>query len=150
MIKRILPAALLPLLFLLAAPSLAIARPVEFCGNGSCQTIAIINRSSATVTRVKFRQFSEQSWNTACPKLNKSRKKNMGMNDKFKVKLKTVCSYRITFKTTKGCTGNKVAYLTPDKMRDGYYAVALRRGCDDLKAMVFQSVSASQRRPGKN
>lgn len=110
----------------------------DFCGDATtCQDITINNRSAALVTSVKVTQ---EKTDGACALDDRNFSKNLnGMGgenvdgDYFSLSVNTSCQYKIKYKTTDGCTGDKTTHLTPDNFKKGKTYTELRGACGSLK-----------------
>ena len=111
----------------------------DFCnGATKCMYINVANRSAALVTSVKVTQektdgacsYDERNFSQ---NLNGAGGENMD-GDSFRLKVSTTCKYKIKFKTTNGCTGDKTTHLTPKKFAEGQGYAELKYGCGTLNA----------------
>ncbi|MEL7040392.1 MAG: hypothetical protein AAGL90_02640 [Pseudomonadota bacterium] len=112
----------------------------DFCSNETeCFYAFVDNEASVTVTSVNITQ---QDGKQSCAKVEKTVKQNLaggtgmdpGQNAKWAAN--PVCRYKVVFKTTKGCTGDKVAHLKPSHMADDRNVVKLQGACGTLRAGV--------------
>ena len=111
----------------------------DFCGNAdTCQEMGVYNRSSALVTSVVITQ---EKTDGACIYDKRTFSKNLsgtgGDNmdgDGYTITANTTCKYKIKFKTTDGCTGDKTTHMTPSNFANGKYYVELKGGCGSLNA----------------
>lgn len=118
----------------------AYASEVNFCDadEGGCTKAWVENRSSALVTAVNI---TEQHGDDSCEGgLKKTQEQNMvggarvAEGAEFAFYAKKICKYKIKFKTTSGCTGDKVQHLKPSDFEDGYFVVKLNNACGTLNA----------------
>lgn len=116
------------------------ASEVNFCDSddNGCLKAWVENRSSALVTAVNI---TEQHGDDSCEGgLKKTQDNNMvggagaAEGAEFSFRAKKICKYKVKFKTTSGCTGDKVQHLTPSDFKDGYYVVKLDNACGTLNA----------------
>ncbi|MEM9572424.1 MAG: hypothetical protein AAF996_13250 [Pseudomonadota bacterium] len=116
------------------------ASEVNFCeaGTDGCLKAWVENRSSALVKAVNI---TEQNGDDSCDGgLKKTQERNMvggagaAEGAEFAFYAKTICKYKVKFKTTSGCTGDKVQHLTPSDFDDGYFVVKLDNACGTLNA----------------
>lgn len=130
MTGRTLKAAIVPTLLLVIACSHAIpavAADMDFCsGSRPCKPGDISNESAAVVTAVTVTQLNDD----ACAAVKKRHTKNLKTLDLL---LKPACTYKVTFETTKGCTGDKVGKITPDNIANGRTRLDLVGGCGTLQ-----------------
>jgi hypothetical protein len=134
--------AMLQRLALLATLTAAISMPAiadsDFCGNApSCQDFSVYNRSAALVTSVLITQ---EKTDGACITDERTFTQNLngigGANmdgDGFTVSANTSCKYKVKFKTTSGCAGDKTNHMAPSDFATKNY-VELVNGCGTLKA----------------
>ena len=109
----------------------------DFCGDaGSCRDMGVYNRSAALVTSVVITQ---EKTDGACTLDERKFTKNLnglgGENmdgDGFTVSANTKCKYKIKFKTTSGCTGDKTAHMKPGNFAENKTYVELKNGCGTL------------------
>ncbi|MEL7108782.1 MAG: hypothetical protein AAGL99_05910 [Pseudomonadota bacterium] len=132
--------AALILMGILASAGTAHASEINFCDSdeGGCIKAWVENRSSALVTAVNI---TEQNGDDSCDGgLKKTEEKNMvggarvAEGAEFAFYAKKICKYKVKFKTTSGCTGDKVQHLKPSDFADGYYVVKLNNACGTLNA----------------
>lgn len=128
---------------LLLASGPVMAGEMNFCDGSSCVVGTVSNASGIIVQRVKVTQKPSDG----CSELEKVHEGNLidpvsdaltaeQLRDKrsFDVSLDPKCGYHFKFVTSSGCTGDKDAQLTPDKLAKGEADVKLRGGCGTLKA----------------
>ena len=116
----------------------------DFCGEAkNCQNIRIHNRSAALVTSVKVTQ---EKTDGACALDERNFSQNLngmgGANfegDSFLLNVNTDCKYKIKYKTTDGCSGDKVTHLSPGNFAAGKNYSELLYGCGTLKAKTGPS-----------
>ena len=114
----------------------------NFCSEGdSCIEVEIHNRSAALVKSVKIEQHTtdgacEYSDNTFSQNLSGTGGDNME-GDSFMVDLDKSCKYKIKFKTSSGCTGDKTTHLTPEDFADSKSLAQLRGACGSLKVKTY-------------
>lgn len=116
-----------------------------FCDSGKdCRTVKIVNSASTVVTSVKITQ---QSTDGACETDERQYTQNLSAtgggpdgfsSQSFSIGMMTTCTYKVKFKTTKGCKGDKVAHIGPKQFRNGKNGVKLYRTCGTLKAGSFE------------
>lgn len=128
----------------LSLAALALSGPAlaskNFCGEISdCRKIRISNEASVLVTSVTVTQ---QPTDGACTKDQRhygqnlrSANKNLSA-DAFNIFVNPACKYKIKYKTTPGCIGDKTGYLTSQKFADLANYVALKKACGSLKVKV--------------
>lgn len=134
--------------FLVAALT-AVSGPASaqmgFCEYGkTCTKVKVANDSSALVKAVNITQKTTDG---ACDYKKIKHGDNLSglgggqgglEGQSFKIRMKTTCEYKIKYKTTSGCTGDKVAHITPTKFSAGKDAVSLSEACGTLKTNVFK------------
>lgn len=135
--------------------AIALASPMAsaqagFCDGGDdCQVVKIKNSSSTTVISVNVTQ---QSTDGACEVDKRHYKENLsdmvggpvGLNgESFSIGMLTTCKYKVKFKTTKGCAGDKVSHIGPKNFRNGKNAVKLDGGCGTLKTKNYNKKNVS-------
>ena len=112
----------------------------DFCTTQTeCFYAFVENDASVTVTSVNITQ---QDGTQSCDREEKTIKQDLaggtgmdpGQNAKWAAN--PVCRYKVVFKTTKGCTGDKVAHLKPSHMADNRNVVKLQGACGSLSAGV--------------
>ena len=134
MTVRSLKAAMASALLLTIASSFAMpaaAGPMEFCDGSACKTAVVVNSSNTVVTRVVVTQLNKGG----CAKVEKTHNANMIDTDpstQFRLKINPACTYRVAFKTTKGCVGDKVREISPDDVKNGVEGVVLNKACGSL------------------
>lgn len=138
-------AALLFIVAALLAGSGAASAQMGFCYYGnSCTTVKVYNDSSALVKAVNITQKTTDG---ACEYKKVKHGDNLSglgggqgglKGQSFTIRMKTTGEYKIKYKTTSGCTGDKVAHLTPAKFSAGKDAVSLSEACGTLKTNVFK------------
>ncbi len=109
----------------------------NFCGEATnCQDITINNRSAALVTSVKVTQ---EKTDGACSYDERNFSQNLnglgGENmdgDFIELQVNTDCKYKIKYKTTDGCTGDKTTHLTPGNFAAGKSYTELKSACGSL------------------
>nr|WP_070958942.1 hypothetical protein [Hyphomonas sp. Mor2] len=127
------PAHLAASLLLALTLSSAANAEANFCGiNGDCADITIKNISSALVTAVKIEQHTTDG---ACKYADNNYSQNLSgwSEESFEVALNVNCKYKIKFKTTSGCSGDKTTHLTPENFAAGKEKVQLEGACGSLK-----------------
>lgn len=110
----------------------------DFCGERTaCQDMGVYNRSAALVTSVTITQ--EQT-DGACTEDKRTFTQNLsglgGANmdgDGFTISANSSCRYKVKFKTTSGCTGDKSNHMEPSDFSTKNY-IELVNGCGTLKA----------------
>ncbi|MEM9572425.1 MAG: hypothetical protein AAF996_13255 [Pseudomonadota bacterium] len=116
------------------------ASEVDFCkeGEGGCLKAWVENQSSALVTSVDItEQYGADTCNGG---LKLTQESNMvgggGLSEgaSFAILLRKACRYKFKFKTTSGCTGDKVQHLEPEDFADEYNVVKLTKACGTLDA----------------
>lgn len=116
------------------------ASEVNFCSSeeGICTKAWVENASSALVTSV---DITEEHGDDSCDGgLKKTQEQNMvggasaAEGAEFAFYAKKNCKYKIKFKTTDGCTGDKVQHLKPSDFADEYNVVKLINACGTLNA----------------
>lgn len=135
-------------LFIVAA-LVAVSGPASaqmgFCEYGkTCTKVKIANDSSGLVKAVNITQKTTDG---ACDYKKIKHGDNLSglgggpgglKGESFTIRLRTTCEYKIKYKTTSGCTGDKVAHITPEKFTAGKNAVSLSEACGTLKTNVFK------------
>lgn len=137
-------ASLMLKFFALSGVIIAMAGPAaaqaSFCGvDQTCLGLKVINNSSALVTSVKLTQ---ESTSGACTKDARRVTRNLagiaggsggGGGESFTIGVNTACQYKVKYKTTSGCTGNKTAHMTVKKFAAGQTYVDLSGSCGSLE-----------------
>jgi len=145
--RNYVPAALLIFCSLAPFGPIAQASEVNFCDSedNGCLKVWVENRSSALVTAVNI---TEQHGDDSCEGgLKKTQDRNMvggagaAEGAEFSFRAKEICKYKVKFKTTSGCSGDKVQHLTPSNFEDGYHVVKLDNACGTLNAKKSQNRS---------
>lgn len=119
------------------------AAAVDFCisedGCAEAETVYIENNAAATVTSVNITQ---EQGAASCQKVKKTVSRNSAggidfqPGQSFRISVDPLCKYKVVFKTTKGCTGDKTAHITPSDFAALKYVVKLRKACGTLKTQV--------------
>ena len=122
---------------LVVAPAWAVLKAeIDFTANGGDPVeFSVQNQSATLVTSVVVRQLADNG----CSYVEKRAGANLDSisTDWVKVRGDAKCTYRATFKTANGCTGEKVGRMTPKRFREGKRNIALKNGCGSL-AVKFQ------------
>ncbi len=129
------------LLFLtLSVPVSAKDIKAKFCndiGTPECKEVTVQNQSSALVESVKVEQRTDSS---TCENITKNIKANLAgggnLGERYQIWTNTACKYDFSFKTTKGCTGDKKITVKSADFAAGRDAVILDKQCGSLKAKV--------------
>lgn len=128
----LLSAALIPL-----TAGLAHAE-VSFCtDDGNCVKAHLENVSSSTVTSTNITQ--EAGKNDCEGGIKKTVSQNLVGGTKLTPGNKTVfyvdkrCKYKVKFKTTSGCSGDKTTHLSSADIREGNNVARIEGGCGTLK-----------------
>lgn len=107
-----------------------------------CTQVKIFNGSSALVKSVKVTQ---QTTEGACDVVEHKYSKNLstvgggsaGIRPKsITLHFSDTCRYKVKFKTTSGCTGDKVGHIGPSRFAEGQNAVGLLHDCGSLKVGI--------------
>lgn len=130
---------------LLFAGSARAEKTPNFCGSakGTDNCVKVLVENDANVTAISVKIAQKEDTAASCAKLEKKHKDNLvgaGLNDHgdyFTFFAKVGCSYRVTFKTTKGCGGDKVAKLTAKKIKKGQSRVVFSGNCGSLHATTL-------------
>lgn len=116
------------------------ASEVDFCkeGEGGCLKAWVENQSSALVTSVDItEQYGDESCNGGLKLTQEANMVGGGAvteGASFAILLRKSCRYKFKFKTTNGCTGDKVQHLEPDDFANDYNVVKLTKACGTLDA----------------
>lgn len=110
----------------------------DFCGEAkNCQDITVNNRSAALVTSVKITQ---EKTDGDCTLDERNFSQNLNglagsdmQGDSITRQVNTDCKYKIKYKTTDGCTGDKTTHLSPSDFAKGQSYTELKGGCGGLK-----------------
>lgn len=95
---------------------------MDFCEkdmNGVCAIAKVQNQATAVVKKVVV----EQRGKNCHRKVTKTHKRNLiagSNNNTFRMKVSSECQYRVVFKTTSGCTGDKDVVLKPENIRKSF------------------------------
>lgn len=121
------------------------AAAANFCnGEETCTTAYIENNASATVTSVNITQ---EQGDASCEKVKKTVSRNsaggtgIDPGQSFRVSVNSVCKYKIVYKTTKGCTGDKTTHFKPSDFAAYRNTVKLQNACGTLNAKVSSTQS---------
>lgn len=125
--------------FVLSAGS-AHAEGASFCqlAERNCIKLYAKNVSSATVKSVALTQ--EQGDKSCEAGLKKTIKKNLSggtdiaPGEKVTFYADKTCRYKVKFKTTKGCLGDKTTHIGAVDLRENRDTAVLKGGCGTLKA----------------
>lgn len=111
---------------------------LTFC-ESDCTKLWVQNDADLTVKSVVVRQSGD---NEICVSSKRVHSQNLagdsgnGRGEWFTIKANKACDYNVTFKTSAGCTGDKIATMTSSKIKDGMRAAILKQRCGGLKARV--------------
>lgn len=129
------------LVFALAGQALA---QDNFCRDATgCERLQIKNQSAVVIKSVKITQ---EKTGDACDEVKNTYSQNLaavgggqqGMKgESFKISVYPTCKYKIQFRTTSGCTGDKTTHMAPEDFTNGKTTAALQDGCGSLKAITF-------------
>lgn len=129
------------MLLLVAVPALA---QDNFCRDATaCARLQIKNQSAVVVKSVKITQ---EKTGDACDEVKNTYTQNLaavgggqtGMKgESFKISVYPTCKYKIQFRTTSGCTGDKTTHMAPEDFTNGKTTAALQDGCGSLNAITF-------------
>ena len=141
--RRSIPAALVATYFI-AAANPAFADAASFCANlDTCQNVYVENNASVTVLAVTLTQEQGDSSCEGGVKKTVSRALAGGTGidpgQSFKFSANSICKYKIAFKTTKGCTGDKVTHIRPKDFTKAFDTVKLQGACGTLNAKVSKT-----------
>ena len=111
----------------------------DFCGDaGTCQDMGVYNRSAALVTSVVITQ---EKTDGACDYDQRTFSQNLsgtgGDNmdgDGYEITANTNCKYKVKFKTTDGCSGDKTTHMSPNDFANDKNYVELKGACGSLDA----------------
>ena len=107
----------------------------EFCTYlDECSEIKIQNSSSALVTSVVITQ-EKTGGKCALDERTVSQNLTGGTtsSESFKILANARCQYKVQFKTTNGCTGDKTTHMRTAQLEKGLSSVALKGACGSLK-----------------
>ncbi len=114
---------------------------VSFCSQSekSCMNAYVANKSSATVTSVKITQKAKHG----CEKVEKRISRNRvgtvlpSLNSgKLAMLVDKNCRYEVSFKTTKGCVGNKNGQFSRKNLQKERDTMELRGACGTLSTGI--------------
>lgn len=140
MTRRRLKAAIVPALLLAAASFCSVpasAADIDFCkGATSCKNGQVDNGSMALVTKVVVNQMNEGG----CVPFTKTYSQDMANGSSgFSIGMKPECTYKVTYKTTKGCMGHKDTKITPADIESGKTKLLLQGLCGSLRIDQYGS-----------
>ncbi|MBI1182507.1 MAG: hypothetical protein GC201_18345 [Alphaproteobacteria bacterium] len=129
--------------YLAAGTAPAHAAAVAFCNKSTsktCLTAYVQNSASVTVTSIDIDQEKGAS-GTCDPVRKRVDRTVLGGTDldpgqQFRVSVDSSCEYKISFNTTKGCTGDKVAHLRKRHFDEQRNYVKMRGACGSLETTV--------------
>ena len=141
--RRSIPAALVATYFI-AATNPASAEAASFCANlNTCKNVYVENNASVTVLAVNITQEQGDSSCEGGVKKTVSRDLAGGTGidpgQSFKFSANAICKYKIAFKTTKGCTGDKVTHIGPKDFKKTFNTVKLQGACGTLNAKASKT-----------
>jgi len=121
-----------------ASAGVATADLPNFCtDDDQCVEVYVQNKASATVTSVKIKQ---QSGPNSC---QSGEEKTISGNlaggtpgfpgEGVWFHVDPMCKYKIVFKTTSGCTGDKTTHFYPDDLKKEEFGAKLTGACGTLK-----------------
>jgi hypothetical protein len=114
----------------------AIADQYSFCADDAektsdtCSKIKVINKINVKVRSVNFIQLPTDG---ACSKDERNFSENLYEGEYGYVYIDPTCNYKVRFITSKGCSGDSTAYITPEKLASGKNTVSLEGKCETLK-----------------
>ncbi len=125
-------------LVLIGSAGTAAAGAPDFCTDSSqCVKVYVFNAAAATVTSVKIKQ---QSGPNNCESGEEKKITGnlsggaLGMpGDDSWFTVDPRCKYKIVFKTTSGCTGDKTTHFYPDDLVKENFGARLTGYCGTLK-----------------
>ena len=107
----------------------------DFCTAPSeCSDIKIQNSSSAIVTSVVITQ--EQTGGKCTLEESTVTQNLTGgttTSESYKIRVNPHCQYKVKFKTTSGCAGDKTTHMKAPQIQKGLKLVQLKGGCGSLK-----------------
>ncbi len=120
--------------------TLNVATATDFCslfdtdddGKKICKIMNIENNFSGTVRKVTITEYAGS--NDRCRDDKKVHSGDLGSGDNFKALLDKGCKYKIRFKPTAGCEGDKDIKLDPGEVRK-FSWVYIKGGCGSLKVV---------------
>ncbi|MEL6829388.1 MAG: hypothetical protein AAFO63_04555 [Pseudomonadota bacterium] len=128
--------------FALTAGS-AHAAAASFCksedGCTTDYTVYVENNASVTVTSVNITQ---EQGDSSCKKVKKKVSRNMAggtgidPGESYRVSVNSLCKYKVVYKTTSGCVGDKTTHIKPSDFAAGRDTVKLLNACGTLNAKV--------------
>ena len=124
------------------------AAAVDFCtsedGCADAETVFIENNAAATVTSVNITQEKSAA---SCEKVKKTVSRNVaggtGMDpgQTFRISVNPIGKYKVVYKTTKGCVGDKTTHIKPSDFAASRNTVKLLNACGTLNAKVSSKKS---------
>lgn len=133
---------------LMASLGLANAEEASFCNidEGNCVKAHLENVSSATITSTKVTQ--EAGKNACIGGIEKTISQNLtggtklSPGEKVTFYVDKTCKYKVKFKTTSGCTGDKTTHLSSSDIQSGSNTARIEGGCGTLKTKTTHSNSS--------
>lgn len=107
-------------------------------------TVYVENNASVTVTSVNITQ---EKGAASCEKVKKTVSRNVaggtGMDpgQTFRISVNPICKYKVVYKTTKGCVGDKTTHIKPSDFAASRDTVKLLNACGTLNAKVSSKKS---------
>jgi len=106
-----------------------------FCSyQGECTEIKIQNSSSTIVTAVVLTQ--EQTGGKCAldeRKVTQNLTGGTSTSESYAISVNPHCQYKVKFKTTSGCAGDKTTHMQPTQIQKGLKSVVLQGACGSLK-----------------
>ncbi len=133
--------------FSLSAGS-AHAAAANFCnaedGCATDYTVYVDNNASVTVTSVNITQ---EKGDASCENVKKTVSRyvagGIGLDpgQTFRISVNPICKYKVVYKTTKGCAGDKTTHIKPSDFAASRDTVKLINACGTLNAKVSSKMS---------
>ena len=119
----------------------AFADAANFCVAGdACTTVYVENNASVTVLSVNITQEQgDGSCDGGVKKMvtrNRAGGTNIDPGQAFRFSANSICKYKVSFNTTKGCAGDKTTHIRPSDFAKARDVVKLQNACGTLNARV--------------
>ena len=147
---RSIPHAFAAILVTTALAGVAHGESASFCNidEDGCVQARVENIASATVTSVNITQ--EQGDKSCEGGVKKSISQNLaggtnltpGVGSSATFYANSICKYKVKFKTTDGCSGDKTTHIKPSDFYSGEKTALLSGGCGTLKTKTTHKNSS--------
>ena len=127
----------------------ASADAVNFCNTATdCKTVYVQNNAAVTVRKVNITQQKgdESCYGGVMKSVFRDMAGGTGIikGQSYKFSANPICKYKVKFKTTSGCAGDKTTHVRPSDFAAGKNIVKLSGPCGWLKTKVATKHNVSE------